>query len=136
MDKVTICQVVKGKQTTSCVLEKDVAAYLANGATLGACAAPAATTRVIRTKETAIPQLLISASPNPTTEYFTVNITTGNSSEGVQLKVLDVLGRTIESRQNITTSIVTLGQNYKQGVYIIEITQGRERAFVKVLKRR
>jgi hypothetical protein len=135
-DKIIVCQLVKGKYVTNCIASKDVASALANGSYLGACI----NTTITSTNNLAIPEnsfvsLAITAMPNPSSQYFTIGIKGGNTLEKLKLRVTDILGRTMEQRENIqTNSTLTLGHNYRPGVYIAEIIQGTEHKLLKLIK--
>lgn len=79
--------------------------------------------------------LTVKALPNPSMDHFTL-IIRSNSDQPVQFRILDVLGRTIENKQNIasnTTQVV--GAAYLPGVYYAEITQGGNQVKIKLVKR-
>lgn len=136
LDKITVCEMVKGKPTTSCVSEKDVAKLLAAGASLGACV----TTSAVTTSRTTDDQLQASTlrvmgSPNPTRHTFQVQVATGNLAAPLSLRVVDLLGRTIEKRNSLApNSRLTIGENYRPGVYIVEVTQDGLRTQLKFWK--
>ncbi len=53
----------------------------------------------------------------------------------ISLKVTDVLGRTMEQRNNLhLNSNVVIGNNYRPGVYIVEITDGNTLKLMRLLK--
>jgi hypothetical protein len=76
----------------------------------------------------------VSAYPNPSNNYFTLKIET-SINEKIDLRVLDVTGRLIEEKKNVSASdILKLGERYINGVYIIEVTQGNKRRTLKLIK--
>jgi endonuclease/exonuclease/phosphatase family metal-dependent hydrolase len=132
-DKVVICQIVKGKPTTSCVLSKDVSSYLADGATLGTCPNANATQPMAGTPA----QLRLTAMgmPNPSAHFFTIMLYGGITDEAVNVRVTDAVGRVTEQKNNLSSSRqFTLGMDYKPGMYFVEISQGTERIVLKLLK--
>jgi len=134
MDKVTVCSIIKGKPTTNCIFERDVASALASGATLGTCLNAAATTRTNSNPELNS-TLIINGMPNPSVNYFTIGIEGGNVSEKVILTVTDVLGRVVDRKTNLqTNSTIQLGSNYRPGTYIAEVIQGSIRKQIKLVK--
>jgi hypothetical protein len=131
-DKVTICESVKGKQTTSCISSNNVSAALATGAHLGPCAN--SITQAGVDAETSWPLLSVSAAPNPSGNYFTISIK-GGGSEKVRLRVTDMLGRIIEHKENLhVNSTITIGDHYYPGVYIVEAIQGNIHKQIKLIK--
>jgi endonuclease/exonuclease/phosphatase family metal-dependent hydrolase len=136
LDKVTICQTVKGKRTTSCVSEKDVAGLLANGATLGSCSGASITNNTAaQVIEKVVPNTLtITAMPNPSRSQFSLFIS-GSSKEAISMIVVDGVGRNVEVRNNIKAGEhVQIGSSYKAGIYIVEIIQGDSRKQIKLVK--
>ena len=78
--------------------------------------------------------LQATVSPNPSTNYFTINIT-AQASEPVLLIVSDLSGRVIEQRK-IENKIqaVQIGNAWINGLYILELRQGTERKVFKLIK--
>jgi hypothetical protein len=134
MDKVIVCSVVKGKPTSNCIFQKDVSSALASGATLGSCINAAATTRT-NSNPGSNSTLIINGMPNPSANYFTITIESGQVSEKMILQVTDVLGRVVEQKTNLqTNSTIQIGSNYKPGTYIAEVIQGSVRKQIKLVK--
>ena len=78
--------------------------------------------------------LTVTARPNPSMNDFTVRIQS-NSSEVLNLRVLDVLGRVVETRDGTVTNLIFhIGTNFQPGLYFVEIIQGTERQIVKLIK--
>ncbi|HEX6849458.1 MAG TPA: CHRD domain-containing protein [Chitinophagaceae bacterium] len=78
---------------------------------------------------------LVRVYPNPTTSYFTLNIQTGNDKEKIVVRLIDVAGRVMETRTNLSGSqVVKMGNNLKAGLYIAEIRQGNVTKQIKILK--
>ena len=133
MEKVTVCTIVKGKLTTSCLAQKDVAAALSSGSKLGTCDASMTTKAVSNRSLTAL--LTLGAMPNPSSNYFTLTIRGGNLSKAITLQVTDALGRVVEQRTNLqTNSNIQIGSNYKPGMYLVQITQGSVHEQAKLIK--
>ena len=85
-------------------------------------------------KEKSVKRLDIKATPNPSAGYFTLR-TQSVSSVHLQLKVLDVLGRVVETKNNIeANSTITLGSKYSPGAYLVEVIQGDEKRKLRLLK--
>ena len=78
---------------------------------------------------------LVRVYPNPSTSYFTLNIETGNDKEKISVRLIDVTGRVMETRNNLSGSqVVRIGNNLKAGLYIAEIRQGNSTRQIKLLK--
>jgi len=72
--------------------------------------------------------------PNPAPQQFTVVIST-IGKQNIQLIVRDNLGRTIEEKKNhVANGPITLGRNYRGGVYYLEVIQGNNKIVRKVIK--
>jgi hypothetical protein len=79
-------------------------------------------------------KLVVTALPNPSVKNFTV-IAQSNSRELLQLKVLDVLGRIVEIRNGIEVNTsFHFGDTYRPGLYLVEIVQGTERQWLKLIR--
>jgi hypothetical protein len=136
LDKVSVCQLNKGKWTTSCVLSKDVPALLASGATLGSCSNTNSVVTVTEPLyEQTIKGLSVLAMPNPSSAYFNLRIQSDNTGERILVRITDILGRTIEQFQNVpSTHVLRIGDNYKNGVYMVEVIQGSSKKHLKIIK--
>ena len=78
---------------------------------------------------------LVRVYPNPSTSYFTINIETSNTKDKISIRLIDVAGRVVEVRNNISGSqTLKMGNNLKAGLYFAEIRQGSSTRQVKLLK--
>ena len=85
--------------------------------------------------QTTINQLAIKAFPNPTDAQFNVQLLSDNNKDKVQLRVMDIHGRTIEMQHNLNAGqLIQIGKAYRPGIYIVEMVQGKTRTQVKLLK--
>ncbi|HET7897505.1 MAG TPA: T9SS type A sorting domain-containing protein, partial [Flavisolibacter sp.] len=137
LDKVALCHTGNGNtHSTLCVSENAVSAQLAKGAYLGSCTTASTTVRARQTvTEVVKTNLVVSASPNPSAQAFVIQVASDNLITPVQLRVVDLLGRTVETKTNVSPhSNLTIGENYKSGVYVIEFIQGNTRKQVKLWK--
>lgn len=81
-----------------------------------------------------VPTLTVKASPNPAVDHFVLNTTSG-SSQTLEIKVTDNLGRLIETRRGIASiGNFSLGSKYMPGIYYLEIRQGFEKQTIKLVK--
>ena len=84
--------------------------------------------------ENVVTELVVKAIPNPSSHYFTVFIN-GNSYSPIKIRVLDALGRTVETgSMPASGNILRIGERYRQGFYYLEVVQGNERRIVKLIK--
>jgi len=64
-----------------------------------------------------------------------MQINSNDQSTKLQLEVYDEYGRLIEKRKDVTAnSLITLGENYKAGVYIVRMIQGDKHCELKLVK--
>lgn len=79
-------------------------------------------------------QLNVTVLPNPSSHYFTLKIT-APQQQAVQLRITDVSGRAVESRNNLNAnSTVQVGHQLNPGIYYAELVQGRVRKVVQLIK--
>lgn len=122
-NKVKICFRPGAQNLTMTVPTAAVPALLAQGAQLGAC------------EPLQVPRLDLHVSPNPSPNQFQVKIQGGQPGVPVSIKVVNVLGKVIEQRQGLLPGqTITLGQNYRNGIYFIEAVQSQRRAFATLIK--
>ena len=78
--------------------------------------------------------LLLTAMPNPSASYFTLVI--NGSTEGkAQLRVLDAVGRVMETKDNIPAKATfTIGHHYQPGLYFVELIQNNQKTTLKLIK--
>ena len=80
-------------------------------------------------------KLTMTALPNPSGNYFTLRIQS-NSKEVFRLRVLDVSGRIIETRNGLASNTTfNIGNNFQPGIYLVEVTQRKQRQVLKLIKR-
>jgi hypothetical protein len=96
---------------------------------------PAGTLRDEQATTTMGQKFEVTATPNPSFSYFSLHIN-GNSTGGlVNLKVTDVLGRVVESRQHLApVQTLRIGTSYLPGIYIVEVQQGDTLKQLKLVK--
>ena len=79
-------------------------------------------------------KLTVTALPNPSGNHFTVKIQS-NSTEVFQMRVMDVWGRIIETRNGTPNSTFHFGSNFRAGIYLVEVTQDKQRQVVKLIRK-
>jgi flagellar hook assembly protein FlgD len=78
--------------------------------------------------------LNIKAMPNPSTIQFKL-VTESSSSEPCVIRIIDNYGRVIETKNNVAANgSFTIGQNFRPGLYYVEVLQGKKKATVKLIK--
>lgn len=78
---------------------------------------------------------IIQVLPNPSRNYFTVNIKTANSVDKISVRLFDAAGKLVETRNNIAGSqVLRIGNNLKAGIYFAEIKQGSSARQIKLVK--
>lgn len=83
--------------------------------------------------EVVVKELLVSVLPNPSASHFNLVLQSKNQ-KAITLRVLDALGRVVETRSNLGAGTIQLGSYYKAGVYQVEVMQGNERVAVSLVK--
>ena len=86
--------------------------------------------------EAVVSDFAVNSYPNPFAENFKLNVT--SSLEGaLQVKVYDMLGKLIETKELNISDIETLevGNDYPSGVYNVVVTQGENSKSLRVIKR-
>lgn len=79
--------------------------------------------------------LSVIATPNPSRNYFTLHIETDNNKDKMSIRVSDVMGRIVETRNNLSgNQTLRFGNNLKAGIYFVELRQGNETQYMKLLK--
>ncbi len=92
------------------------------------------TTPGIMGKEELINGLSVQAMPNPTTDGFTI-ITQSSFLQTLSIQVTDYLGRIVERRTGVPANgTIYLGNQYRPGMYFMEIIQSDNRQIIKLLK--
>jgi len=89
-----------------------------------------------RVTNTPIEVFEVKAYPNPFANNFKLDINT-SSENNVSLKVYDMIGRQIETRQSDVADMTSLeiGNLYPSGVYNVIVTQGENVKTLRIVKR-
>jgi hypothetical protein len=78
--------------------------------------------------------LKVVATPNPTTTYFTLK-TVSSSDKPLTLKVVDALGRVVETKVNFAANgTIQIGSKLPAGIYFVEVMQGEQKERLKLIK--
>ena len=143
LQKVTLCHKTgsaKNPIVTICVDQSAVAEHLAHGDCYGNCPKNAMTctppqNMYAQTLQNSDSKLSVKIMPNPSVKGtdFTLNAT-GKTSQDVQIRVLNMLGKTVYSTKGAANQTYKFGGNFISGIYIVEVIQGTEIQRVKVVK--
>jgi uncharacterized lipoprotein YddW (UPF0748 family) len=80
-------------------------------------------------------QLEVKVLPNPTVHSFVV-LTHSRSTKPLSVIISDNNGKVIERKNNVPANgMLLIGHNYRPGVYYLEVTQGKEKESIKLIKR-
>jgi hypothetical protein len=72
--------------------------------------------------------------PNPSKSHFSLAIG-GDRSIPVRVRITDISGRVIEQYENVSAnSVLKIGRRLSAGSYFVEVLQGDQRRFIKVIK--
>ena len=135
----------KGKQVILChansntliVGQNEVATHLSHGDMLGACVGNPARTW---TNNNFVPgegqsRLAMQALPNPSAGSFRISVQTDNTGLPATLRVTDLVGRIVEQKSVPGQgTVLTIGTEYKAGIYFVELAQGDKRETLKLVK--
>ena len=74
--------------------------------------------------------------PNPFEETFKINVNT-NSLDTIEVKVYDMLGKTLENRNLHPSELegFEVGANFTSGVYNVIVSQGENVKVLRLIKR-
>jgi hypothetical protein len=93
-----------------------------------------ATTLTAPVAEAAGAALHLQALPNPSASFFTLQVQ-GTGTHPILIRVVDALGRLVESRQlPAAGAILQLGQRYPTGTYFIQASQQNQSKTLHLLK--
>ena len=131
-NKVSVCH----KGTTLCINTNALDAHLSHGDVLGSCVVNSSITKSGQgSLEMEAARFSVSVLPNPSVKNFSLSISNGDRSEMIRLVVTDVLGRLVEQRSGIPSeAIISFGDSYQKGIYLVQIRQGTQTKVVKIVK--
>ena len=80
-------------------------------------------------------EFVVKVMPNPTNRFFTITAQSADQKTLINLKVINVNGQIIEPPNTITTGqTLQFGENYRPGVYFVEVLKGANRKVIKLVK--
>jgi CHRD domain-containing protein/HYR domain-containing protein/type IX secretion system substrate protein len=78
---------------------------------------------------------VVQVYPNPSRNYFTLDIQTMNNTDRISIRIIDITGRVVEARENLLGSqALRIGNNLRAGMYFVQIKQGDNVEQLKLLK--
>jgi len=137
LDKVEVCQVPQGNSSNDhsiCISANAVAAHLRNGGYLGSCGGTL-TSRISANEKISEgnAEWGLSAFPNPSSTGFNVVFKSQDASQA-ELIVRDNMGRLVERKLINPNTTIKIGMQYRPGVYILELVQGKTTSVKKLIK--
>jgi hypothetical protein len=88
----------------------------------------------VASEQTTSNELAVTVSPNPSVQYFVLNVKTGFNLP-ITVRIIDILGRTVETKHNVPAKAsIKIGDQYLPGVYYAEFIQGDQRELIKLVK--
>lgn len=75
----------------------------------------------------------VKVYPNPSSSYFRLQLTS-SSKERATLRIFDITGRTMSENTVVTEGINKFGYNLPNGIYFVEVIQGKQSQIIKVIK--
>ncbi|HMF72521.1 MAG TPA: PA14 domain-containing protein, partial [Flavitalea sp.] len=79
-------------------------------------------------------ELSIKAIPNPSATDFTL-VLQSPVNERVDMKVMDGIGRVVETRSNVSSnSVIKIGAKYRPGIYYVQIVRDNKRVILRLIK--
>ncbi len=92
------------------------------------------TRQIIVTADISGSQFSASAKPNPSSNYFTLDIK-GRNDAAIRLRITDAVGKLMQEKIiEGGTQQIQLGDNWKNGTYFLEVIQGSDRKVIRLLK--
>lgn len=134
-DKIALCHNDKNSLEVAAAA---VRAHLQHGDMLGSCT-QASSNRdgadlLNSIREQHAIKLTVKVLPNPSTTSFSLKLS-GQTGSTIQIKVFDLAGRMIETKQlKQTNQTLQIGSAYKPGTYILEVVEGTQKQTLRLVK--
>jgi hypothetical protein len=137
--KVYVCHIPPGNPSNPQLLSVSVnavAAHVGNhaGDGVGKCnetCSPIASRGAVN----AVEAFSVKAYPNPSNDFFRLQVKTEDIYTRISVRVVDAFGRTVEMFNNVTADkVLNFGDKYASGAYYVEVTQGEERKMIPLMK--
>lgn len=72
--------------------------------------------------------------PNPSSSSFNVIVESPDQSEQIQVKIINIAGQIIDTRNITQGQSLRIGDNYRPGTYVIQAIQGKQSKTTKIIK--
>ena len=77
----------------------------------------------------------VMISPNPAQDYFTLQVTSNNLTDKINIRITDISGKVLDVISNVNAGeLKHFGSQYKAGIYIANITQGTNHKTIKIVE--
>src|SRR5437868_9138186 len=76
----------------------------------------------------------VKVYPNPTVTDFKILVISSNNTDPIQVRLIDMSGVVRAVSTNPMKGIFTMGANLTGGTYLAEVTQGKNKQVLKVIK--
>lgn|GEM_PF-711187 len=112
-----------------------VADHLGHGDMLGSCSGDV---QSVASRETVAEQfanlgLTVKVLSNPSPNYFEIQLS--GKANNLQLRVYDLHGRVVETKSSLQSNqTLRIGTSYAPGIYILQLTQGKEMQTIRLIK--
>ncbi|KDN55686.1 chondroitinase family polysaccharide lyase [Flavobacterium seoulense] len=128
--KVKICH----NTNSLCISKNAVSSHIAHGCSLGSCENKTTLNnqKIINGKQQ-INEFIVTVAPTLSETEFKINVT-GNAVETISVSVFDISGRRVKFLEANPGKTITVGNNLTKGIYLVEITQGKNKQTVKLIK--
>jgi chondroitin-sulfate-ABC endolyase/exolyase len=125
---------IKAKSNAGCISQESLV-YVGSGLARGTETPAPVVVSVLPIVPAAMASDLfeVGAYPNPSNSDFKLNISSA-SSETIRVTVFDMFGRAVKYFSFASKPSITLGQDLKAGVYMIEVRQGKNMKTLKGVK--
>jgi len=77
----------------------------------------------------------VKAYPNPSADFFRLQVKTEDVYTRITVRIIDAFGRTVEMFNNVAADkLLQFGDKYTSGAYFAEVMQGEERKMIPLMK--
>ena len=97
-------------------------------------ASRSAATQSIKIDEGTATEFEVKSWPNPSNTYFNLSITTVNSTDKVDIQVMDITGKRVHRDTIDYDQSYRFGERLQSGVYFVKISQGVDIKLVRLIK--
>lgn len=79
-------------------------------------------------------ELALKVFPNPSNDYFNMEMVSGNPNQKLDITLFDITGRLLKKIVTEPFGVAKFGENLIPGVYVVEVKQGESRKMIKLVK--